>query len=537
MADRRKRKKKRDRKKELRRRLLLVAGMVLACVLVAVVCVQAAFQRKVQSVASDRMLDGVFLGQSEVSGMTREEAIQTVQKEMETFSSEKTRFDFGSGRNAEATFQELGIEVRGLEKIVDQAMDYGKKGSLLNRYRIVKKAEKGKNKKVFPIEYRVTEEGAKAAIETAASPYLKAPVDARLEWKNGALAVVPDEPGEMVDIGQTVEQINDQIKGDWDRKGITVSAAIGPVLASVTEEDLGQATDLLGRFSTYYGDSGSGRAKNVESGASHINGTFVEPGEEVSVNGLMEPYTEENGYAMAASYANGEVVQSMGGGICQVSSTLYNALLEAEVEITERFAHSMLVSYVKPSMDAAIADNVKDLKFRNDRETPIYLVAVFDGSYVTFHVYGKETRESGRKIRFESETIKMDDPPSKKYVSSQDKIGVMYAKSSAHRGQTAQLWKVVTMDGKEVSREKVNYSKYRSSGATVAVGVSSEDDAAVQKMKAAISTQDEEKIKAAIAEIQRPKEKPEETPQQEPSQEESNQEPQQDSQEQSQAGE
>ena len=199
--------------------------------------------------------------------------------------------------------------------------------------------------------------------------------------------------------------INELIGGDWDKKGGTVKAEVSYEDAQIVSEDLSGITDVLGSYSTYYGDGDEGRTMNVESGAQHVGGTLVQPGEEVSVNALMEPYTEENGYAMAASFENGEVVDSMGGGICQVSTTLYNALLLSEVEITERYAHSMLVSYVEPSMDAAIADDVKDLKFRNNKEDPIYIESVLSDGNVGFNIYGKETRPENRSIEFESETI------------------------------------------------------------------------------------------------------------------------------------
>lgn len=219
------------------------------------------------------------------------------------------------------------------------------------------------------------------------------------------------------------------------------------------------------------------------------------------MNALMEPYTEENGYAMAASFENGEVVDSMGGGICQVSTTLYNALLLSEVEITERYAHSMLVSYVEPSMDAAIADDVKDLKFRNNKEDPIYIESVLSDGNVGFNIYGKETRPENRSIEFESETIETTESDEIRYVATDDYIGAMYTSSSAQEGLTAQLWKIVYEDGEEVSRDTVNYSQYNGSAETISVGTASDNEEDTEKMNAAIETQDEDQILAAIEEI------------------------------------
>ena len=113
---------------------------------------------------------------------------------------------------------------------------------------------------------------------------------------------------------------------------------------SVKAADLESIQDELGSFST---DAGSGtRWQNLKTGVSKFDGLILMPGEEVSAYGVTGPYDEEHGYVAAGSYENGQVVDTFGGGICQVSSTLYNALLDAEIEIVERYPHSMLVSYV-----------------------------------------------------------------------------------------------------------------------------------------------------------------------------------------------
>ena len=95
------------------------------------------------------------------------------------------------------------------------------------------------------------------------------------------------------------------------------------------------------------------------------------PGEQISVHDVTAPYDEEHGYVQAGSYENGQVVDTYGGGICQVSTTLYNAVLFSELKVVKRYPHSMLVSYVPPSRDAAIAGDTKDFVFENNYDTPI----------------------------------------------------------------------------------------------------------------------------------------------------------------------
>ena len=125
--------------------------------------------------------------------------------------------------------------------------------------------------------------------------------------------------------------------------------------AKYTSKDMAQIKDVLGTYTTEYGGSPYGRKVNVANGASKINGSMVYPGETLSVYNTVSPFTKENGYALAGSYENGQTVQTYGGGICQVSTTLYNAVIRAELKIVERFPHSMTVHYVPRSADAAIA--------------------------------------------------------------------------------------------------------------------------------------------------------------------------------------
>ena len=182
-----------------------------------------------------------------------------------------------------------------------------------------------------------------------------------------------------------------------------------------------------------------------------------------------------------------------------MSTTLYNALLLAELEITERYEHSMLVSYVDPSMDAAIADEVKDLKFRNNMETPVYIEAALSGGNLTFNIYGKDVRPEGRTVEYISETLETVESDETRYVATEDPVGTMYTRDNGHTGLKAQLWKVVYEDGAEVSREAVNYSTYLASGKTVAVGTFSESEEISAKINAAVESQDEAQISAEFA--------------------------------------
>lgn len=494
--------KRRKRSRYNKRAVLPVAGLTL-CALAVIIGINVMFHKTISKYDADIIISGVMIGNTDVSGMSTAEAKEAVTLAAQEYAARTLVLSLADDQQAEATLEELGMSVPDLDDAVRKAAAYGKEGSPATCYKILKSAEKGENHKVFPITYEVTEESAGDVLNEKLGGLLPKPTDARLSQSDGETVVTEDVSGQKVDVAKTVENINQDIAGGNAADGQTVTVKTKEFRADITADTLREITDVLGSFTTYYGDSAEGRKKNVESGSSHIGGTLVEPGEEVSADKLMAPYTEENGYAMAGSYANRQIVESMGGGICQVSTTLYNALLLAEVEITERYAHSMKVTYVEPSMDAAIADDVKDLKFRNNMETPIYIESVCADGNLTFNVYGKETRPENRTIEYVSESLDEVESDETLYVATEEPVGTMYTQNDGMKGLEAQLWKVVYEDGEEVSRDKVNYSYYMASGKTVAVGTFTDNEEDSAKINAAIESQDGDKIKAVIEEIEK----------------------------------
>ena len=165
----------------------------------------------------------------------------------------------------------------------------------------------------------------------------------------------------------------------------TLTLPLEEKYADIGDEDLLKVGDVLGSFTTSFASSGANRSKNVANGCRLIDGTTLYPGEEFSAIDKITPFTEANGYEFAGSYVAGQVVDTVGGGICQVSSTLYNAVLRAELEVTERNNHSMIVTYVNKSADAAISESShKNFRFVNNTEYPIYIEGYTEGKKITF---------------------------------------------------------------------------------------------------------------------------------------------------------
>jgi vancomycin resistance protein YoaR len=239
-----------------------------------------------------------------------------------------------------------------------------------------------------------------------------------------------------------------------------------------TRELLEKSNSIIGEYSTVYTSSSQDRAANLANGAKLINNAMLYPGEVFSSYTYLLPFSVDNGYYAAGSYNRGRVEQSIGGGACQVTTTLYNAVLAAELDIVERYAHSMTVSYVDLAYDAAIAEGSKNFQFKNNTDMPILIEAFSEDRKITFRIWGHETRSSNRTIKYENKIIKEISPsPSEKITKDPSKpTSYRRVTQSAKKGYQAELYKVVYEDGVEVSRELVNKSYYNAEPAHVTVG-------------------------------------------------------------------
>ncbi len=443
----------------------------------------------------DRVIrQGITIDGVNVSGMTESEAMAQIQADVEEKKAAViTLQGKEDDQKVEVTAGDLGLYWSN-PGIIDEIGAYGKASNIIARYKQNKDLEQhGMN---FSIQLSVDKDAISNVITSQCASFNEEAKDATLSRDGSSFTIVPGQTGYVVDTAASADTVYSQLSSGWDGESLTVALTIDVDEPKGTEEELSKVKDLLGTFTTSYSSSGTSRCGNIANGTKLINGHTLYPGDEFSVLNALTPFTEENGYYLAGSYLGGQVVDSFGGGICQVSTTLYNALIRAEIQITERYNHSMIVGYVDPSMDAAIAESSgMDLKFKNNTENPIYIEGYTSGKTVTFNIYGVETRDAGRKVTFESEVLSKTEPTGQKvYTDASQPVG--YIKSqSAHIGYKAQLWKIVTENGKQVSKEVFNTSTYNAEPASITVGTAGTVSA---ELSAAIAANDVDGVKAAL---------------------------------------
>lgn len=466
----------------------------IAAAAVVVIAGAGILNARAEKSGEDTIADRIYIGDVSVGGMTAEQAKDAISAYVTSLADEKITLTVKDKKTKVKT-KSLGVSWDS-EAVIEEAMDYGKTGNLIARYKAKKDLEH--EDKVLPLPLTVDEQKAEDTLKKKSKKLNRDAVDYGLKRKDGQFEVTGGKDGIQVNVSEAVKDVEKTLEKGWQKDlSIELTAEIEKPQGS--ESELKQVKDVLGTFTTSYGASAWGRKGNIANGCSKINGSVIYPGEEFSVYDTVKPFTKENGYELAGAYENGATVDAYGGGICQVSTTLYNAIIRAEMEITERSGHSMIVAYVDPSADAAIAGDYKDLKFKNNSKYPIYIDGQTDGGQITFTVYGVETRPSNREVSFVSETTGTTQP-TVKYQASGAEIGSISQTQSAHVGKTARLWKIVKVDGKEQSKEIFNTTTYRMSPTIYSVGTASSSSEATAAMNAAIATQNEGKIRAAASE-------------------------------------
>ena len=439
--------------------------------------------------------EGIYIGNVDVGGMTEEQARSAVEEYVAGLMG--TTFSLqGETGSIQMTAEDMGVAADA-DVAVEEALAVGHAGSLINRYKTIEDLKT--QKLVLDMHLSVDKQATAQKLYESADELAVGAVDNGLTRENGTFQFVPGKEGVEVDIVNSVYAINDFLASGWDGTDNEITLVTKVVEPRGSQEELAQVQDLLGSYSTNFSSSSAGRAKNVTTGCSKVNGTILYPGEEFELCKTVSPFTQENGYELAGAYQNGTTVESFGGGICQVATTLYNAVIRAELEITMRFNHSMQVSYVQPSMDAAIAGNYKDLRFKNNTESPVYIEGYCSGGIIYFNVYGKETRPANREISFESETVSTTDPETKFNLDASQPIGYWSVDQGAHTGCVAQLWKVVKVDGVQQSRELFNKSNYQASPKIITIGTKDVTKETLDALKKAVETGDEATVRGAAS--------------------------------------
>lgn len=433
--------------------------IVLVCIIVCVSTLFAAINLK-----NTKIFNNVFISGMNVSGKTVDEARTLLEEKIEKYENKAITLKLDESEY-NVNVNELGFDAVNVEKALEEAYNYGRNGTFIqNNYTIL--LSNFRNKEI-ELEYTLDDEVYDELVARITSANEKVSSDDSYEVSGDSIIVVKGQDGlkidsdmlekciitaattdsSVIDIpvsestsgkldfdkiysevhvlpqdasftsGESFEVIVDKTGVDFDidsakeeyknlKAGETMKIALRVVEPKVKVADLDEQLfkDVLATYSTTYDTTEKNRVKNLQTASDRCNGTIVYPGKEFSFHKTIGTRTVANGYAPAHSFAGGKVVNTVGGGICQVSSTLYNIVLHADLEVVERKAHGMYVKYAEPSVDATISEGAIDFRFKNNRSYPIKIVSEMKDGTLTMSILGIKEK-TDKIIEIESVTL------------------------------------------------------------------------------------------------------------------------------------
>ena len=481
------------------------------------------------NIKSDKVLKGITINEIDISELTKEQAIEKINNIYGTRAEQQIYLTHGEYETS-VTYEALEVKYQ-IQDAVNEAYNIGRSGNVIqNNFEILKTWKQGKNIKlnvtldtdmINQIAQNINNSIDDAVVQPS---YYVEKADAQLIITAGKKGVKVDEEQlladiykvlneeseeekieipmsedtpDKIDINKIHEEVYKEVKDAYytsnpftvypEEEGIDFDVEqANTIIAEEKEEyiiplkitkpsktvkDIGTEAfpDLLATFSTKYNAGNAGRTTNLRLAANKINGTVLLPNEEFSYNAVVGERTISAGYKMAATYSNGAVVDGLGGGICQISSTLYDAVVMANLKITTRRNHQFVTSYVPAGKDATVVWGSQDFKFVNSRKYPVRITATVQGGIATVQVWGIK-EEVEYDISIETKKIATIAPATQYVQDPSLAPGQQKVVQAGSDGRKVEAYKVTRLNGQVVSTTLLSRDTYNAMKRIVHVG-------------------------------------------------------------------
>lgn len=351
------------------------------------------------------------------------------------------------------------------DKLAQQAYDVGRTGNIINRlkerYLAINQGHK------LPLTVQYNQDIIYDILTNIAKSVDRKPQNAKLKMtENSRIEIAPEIIGHKVDLNKTLLNIVENLN---TKPTFSLSLSVDDFQPSVSAYDLKDINGLIASYITQFNSWEQNRTQNVLLASRSINGVLVRTGEIFSFNDVVGLRLPKYGYKEAPGYVNGVLVPDWGGGVCQVSSTLYNAVLLADLGIEERTAHFYPPGYVPIGQDATVADNLLDFKFKNTSPNNIYIISEMLGNRLVVNIFGKQVENSPEisvistdKRALEPNTIIQQDPNLE--------LGREIIESEGQRGFQVTTYRLKKFNGKVINNELLATDEFRPVDRVVRIG-------------------------------------------------------------------
>ena len=422
-----------------------------------------------QCVENQTFYNGIVVDGYDLTGHTLQDAIDTFEKVIEPRYSERSIvFDMEGGSFCMSA-EELGY-TSDYAEVLKRAWSSGREGTLEERFRSVSSLVSVNER--YEITRTMFDPALlKDTIDTVADMNTYDAVNASVtgfDYNTHAFSIGDSHIGSYLD----GEKLYKDAAATLASGGGVVKVNIEKILPTTVASDLDHNFGMITQAVTKATSSKNDRLTNLALACAAVNGTCVMPGETFSFNDTVGKRTKDKGYKIATVYQNGEKAEDVGGGICQVSTTLWNAAMKCDFEIVERHEHSLPVAYVDRGKDATVSWGSQDMKFKNTSDQPVYIVAYLSSDKrVYVEIYGK-LLDDGMYITIEGKTTKTIPMPDEIRTHNASLApGEEVVTKEGHKGYKATAYRIYhSADGTELRREVLCTSYYKESAPRVEYG-------------------------------------------------------------------
>lgn len=414
---------------------------------------------------------GLSINGIDVSGLNRIEAMEELRGSLTEKLNNKTLALKYEGYEYTTTFEDLGIQFD-YYKGITNGFRVGRQGNFFQKLKEIFDCKVyGKN---IPLELIYERGKIDILIENIKKDLNENSQDATIEYVNWNFKTKSEVVGKKVQEDLLRTKITQGILHNNE-----IQIPLKSYVPRVTEELLKKIQYPIAEFTTYFGSSSEARKNNIKVASMKIDGTVTLPSEVFSFNKSTGERDYNTGYMESNIIVDGKFVLDVGGGVCQVSTTLYNAILRANLEIVERHHHSLPVGYVPKGEDATVSYGYLDLKFKNTHDFPIYIQTKVSTSAVTFRIFGGKFDEK-RHIGIISILQEKVKPEIEKNINNSLAPGEMVIIQEGRYGYKVNTYRVIYENGEEVKRELISNDFYKPRKYILRVGPESTRESIIQ---------------------------------------------------------
>ena len=410
----------------------------------------------------DGISHGVKLGSLDLGGLTEAAAVAAIEEDARRRLAHQTiRFVYGD-QQWESTTDELSIHADAAA-LAHEAYMIGRTGPIWLQLQEWYMATQKGRQLAYHLAYEPIK--AKELLDRIVRDVERPSRKAHINYQQGQVQIVPEI------IGQHLERA--ELETTWqaamaDFQSLQISLPVKEDVPEIRAEDLKGIDRLLGSYSSYFNAYDSNRSKNVYLASRSIDDTLVRAGSVFSFNSQVGKRTQENGYKEAPVFINGKLVPDWGGGVCQVSSTLYNAVLLADLEIVERTSHYSPPGYVPLGQDATVADDQLDFQFTNTSQHNLYISSTIEGNRLTVQVFG--SADDPVEVRIVPLDKQVIPAPVVVKPDASLEAGRQIVEERGESGYRIKIEKIRLRQGVEISREIISSDDFPPSERIIRVG-------------------------------------------------------------------